>query len=128
MGKLGVGGSGGGIPQGRRASDDELAHDAERRNDAGAVENSIPGGDRCGMRAHRFLAIQSVLRATAVRSAAVERSLDVEPARLSPARGIRLRRHAVQLHVDSRKSSHRTSVDGKHGYLEARIERDAEWQ
>ena len=40
------------------------------------------------------------------------------------ARGVRLRRHAVQLHVDRRQPADRAGADGQHGRLEAGVERD----
>ena len=38
--------------------------------------------------------------------------------------GLRLRRHAVQLHVDRRQPADRAGADGQHGDLEAGLERD----
>ena len=47
-------------------------------------------------------------------------------ARVPPARGVRLRRDAVQLHVDRRQPADGAGADGQHGHLEAGVERDAE--
>ena len=58
------------------------------------------------------------------RRAADQRSHDVEPARVPRARGVRLRGHAVQLHVDRRQPADRAGADGQHRRLEAGVERD----
>ena len=62
--------------------------------------------------------------AAAARRAAGQRPHDVEPARVPRARGVRLRGHAVQLHVDRRQPADRAGADGQHGRLEAGVERD----
>ena len=54
----------------------------------------------------------------------IERPHDVESARVPRARGVRLRGHAVQLHVDCRQPADRAGADGQHGRLEAGVERD----
>ena len=125
LGELGVGRPRRRLPQSRRAAHDDVARNPKRCDDARPVEDCIPGGDRLRVRADRLLEIQSALRAAAVRRAAAIRSHDVESARLSGARGIRVCGDAVQLHVDRRKSSDRSGVDGKHCHLEAGFERDA---
>ena len=99
--------------------------DAQRRDDARPVEDGVPGRDRRGVRADRLLALQSGVRAGALRRAAAVERRDVEPARLPAARGIRLRGDAVQLHVDRRQPADRAGADGQHGDLEAGVERDA---
>ena len=99
---------------------------AERRDDAGPVEDGDPGGDRFGVGADRLLAIQSALRAGALRGAADQQPRDVEQRGVPAARGLRLRGDALQLHVDCRQPSDRAGADGQHGDLEAGIERDAE--
>ena len=43
----------------------------------------------------------------------------LEPHRPPPARGLRLRDHAVQLHRDRRQPADRAGADGQHGRLEA---------
>ena len=96
--------------------------DAERGDDARPVEDGVPGRDRRGVRADRLLALQSGVRAGAVRRAAAVEQHDVEPARLSAARGIRLRGDAVQLHVDRRQPADRAGADGQHGDLEAGVD------
>ena len=58
------------------------------------------------------------------RRAADQRPHDVEPARVPRARGVRLRGHAVQLHVDRREPADRAGADGQHRRLEAGVERD----
>ena len=64
----------------------------------------------CGAR--RLLALQRALRAGAARRAADHDHSDVEPARLPAARGLRLRGHAVQLHVDRRQPADRAALMG----------------
>ena len=54
----------------------------------------------------------------------IERSHDVEPARVPRARGVRLRGDAVQLHLDCREPADRAGADGQHRRLEAGVERD----
>src|SRR5205814_9016358 len=90
------------------------------------IEDRLPGRDRCSVRVDRLLEIQPVLRAESVRRAAAQRSLDVEPARLPPARGIRLCGDAVQLYVDRRQSADGSGADGEYGHLEAGVECDAQ--
>ena len=74
----------------------------------------------------RLLALQHLLRAGALQRAADQRPRRVEPAGVPPARGLRLRRLAVQLHRDRRQPDDRAGADGQHGHLEAGVERDAE--
>ena len=93
-------------PPRRRAARHDVALDAQRGDDAGPVEDGVPGGDRRGVRDDRFLAIQRRLRAGALRRAADQQPGRVERARVPAARGLRLRRHALQLHRD-RRQSHR---------------------
>ena len=66
------------------------------------------------------------LRAGALRRAADQHARDVERARVPAARGVRLRGHPVQLHLDRRQPADRAGADGQHGRLEAGVERDAE--
>ena len=68
------------IPARGGTAHDDLARDAERRDDAGPVEDGDPGRDRLSVRDDRFLAIQSALRAGALRRAADQHPRDVEPA------------------------------------------------
>ena len=98
---------------------------AQRGDDARPVEDGVPGRDRRRVRADRLLALQCRVRAGAVRRAAAVEQHDVESARLSAARRIRLRGDAVQLHVDRRQPADRAGADGQHGHLEAGVERDA---
>ena len=67
---LAVRGSRGRVPPRRGAADDDLARDAQRRDDARAVEDGVSGRDRRGVGADRLLALQSALRAGALRRAA----------------------------------------------------------
>ena len=66
-----------------------------------------------------FLALQRRLRRGDLRRAAGERSRRLEPPRLASARGLRLRRHAVQLHRDRRQPVDRAGADGQHRAVEA---------
>ncbi len=50
------------------------------------------------------------------------RARRVEPARAPPARGLRVRGDAVQLHVDRRQPADRAGADGQHGRLEAGVD------
>ena len=115
VGELGVGGSRRGVPARRRAADDDVARHRERRDDARPVQDGVPGRDRFGVRADRLLAVQSRVRAGAVRRAADQQQHDVEPARLPAARRVRLRGDAVQLHVDRRQPADGAGADGEHG-------------
>ena len=65
-----MGGSRRGVPPRRGAAGDDLAADAQRRDDARPVEDGVPGGDRRRVRADRLLAVQPALRAGALRRAA----------------------------------------------------------
>ena len=119
MGQLAVRGSGRRVPPRRRAADDDVAADAERRDDAGPVEDRVPGRDRRGLRAGRLLALQRRVRAGAAGRAADQQPQRLEPDRLPAARGLRLRDHAVQLHRHRRQPFRRAGADGLHGGLEA---------
>ena len=90
----------------------------------GPVEDGVSGRDRLGRRDRRLLALQRALRPGTARRAAGERPHDVESARVPRARGVRLRGHAVQLHVDCRQPADRARADGQHGGVEAGLERD----
>jgi proline dehydrogenase len=93
---------------------------AQRGDDARAVEDGVPGRDRRRVRADRLLALQRPLRAG--RSSPSSRSRTarrLEPHGPPPARGLRLRDHAVQLHRDRRQPADRAGADGQHGDLEA---------
>ena len=78
-----VGGSRRGPAQGRRAARDAAgARHGQRRDDAGAGEDGVPVGDRRGVRADRFLALQRRLRAGALQRAAAQPARRLEPARV----------------------------------------------
>ena len=47
----------------------------------------------------------------------------VEPDRVPPARGLRVRGRAVQLHRDLRQPADRAGADGKHGRVQAGVDR-----
>ena len=109
-----------GHPQGRRPAGRPVAAAAQRRHHARPVQDRVPGGDRRGLRADRLLAVQRPLRAADPRRAADrEQPGHLEPHRPPPARGLRLRDHAVQLHRDRRQPADRAGADGQHRGLEA---------
>ena len=100
-----------------------VARAAQRRDDARPVEDRAPGGDRRGLRADRLLALQRRLRGAHLRRAAALAGRNAQRARLPPARGLRLRRHALQLHGHRRQPPDERRAHGEHGPLEARIDR-----
>ena len=94
---------------------------AQRRHHAGSVEDRAAGRDRRRLRADRLLAVQRRVRpAGAVRTADLLAGR-LEPAGPPPARGLRLRGHAVQLHRHRRQPAHGARADGQHRGLEARV-------
>ena len=126
VGDVAVRGSRGGLPQGRRAADHDLARHDQRRDDARPVEDGVPGRDRLGVRARSTSGASTrTTRRSCYDEQPISRPHDVEPARLPRPRGLRLRGHAVQLHVDRRQPADRAGADGQHGRLEAGVERDA---
>ena len=115
-------------PQGRRPARRAVAPADQRRDHARAVEDGLPGRDRRGVRAHRLLALQRPLRqADPHRPADREQPGHLEPHRPPPARGLRLRDHAVQLHRDRGQPAHRPGADGQHGGVEA-LARPSSWR
>ena len=106
--------------QGSRPAGRPVARPAQRGHDARPVEDGLAGRDRRGVRADRLLAVQRPLRpADHGRSADREQPRCLEPHRPPPARGFRLRDHAVQLHRDRRQPADCAGTDGQHGDLEA---------
>ena len=115
----------GGASQGRRAADDDLARHA-----------STPR--RCSGSRRRCFRPRSTRRARSSTSGAstshfAQELLDEQPIsdhtmwnqlEYRGARGVRLRGHAVQLHVDRRQPADRAGADGQHRRLEAGVERD----
>ena len=98
----------------RRIAGDHVALDDQCGNDAGAVEDRVPGGDRRRLGDDRLLALQRLLRAGALRRAANQRSGRLEPDGIPPARRVRLRDLALQLHRDRRQPDDRPGADGQH--------------
>ncbi|CAA9230659.1 MAG: Delta-1-pyrroline-5-carboxylate dehydrogenase, partial [uncultured Blastococcus sp.] len=108
-----------GVPQGRGPAGRAVAPEAQRRHDAGAEQDRLPGRDRRGLRADRLLALQRALRPADHGRAAGVRARRLEPGRPPTARGLRLRDHAVQLHRHRRQPAHRPGAHGQHRRLEA---------
>ena len=106
-------------PEGRRPARRAVAGPAQRRDDARPVQDRLPGRDRLGLRADRLLALQRRLRPADPRRAADLVARRLEPDRPPPARGLRLRGHAVQLHRDRRQPADRAGPDGQHRRVEA---------
>ena len=111
---------GGDPAQGGRPAGRPVAPAAQRRHHARPVQDRVPGRDRRGLRADRLLAVQRPLRPADPRRAADrQQPRHLEPHRPPPARGLRLRDHAVQLHRDRRQPADRAGADGQHRDLEA---------
>ena len=91
-----------------------LAPDDQRRDDARAVEDGVPVGDRRRVGDDRLLALQRLLRAGALQRAADQRPRRVEPDGVPQPRGLHLRGLAVQLHRDRRQPDDRAGADGQH--------------
>ena len=119
VGQLAVGRTRRGAAASGRAAGDIMAADAQCGHHARAVEDRVPGGDRRRVRDDRFLAVQHRLRPGALFRAADQHGRRVEPDGVPPARGLRLRRLAVQLHRHRRQPDDRAGADGQHGDLEA---------
>ncbi len=102
----------GGVPARRRSAGRPVAGKALRRNHARPVEVGLSGRDRRGLRADRLLAVQRRFRPADFGTAADQHPRRVEPRRLSAARGVRLRRHPVQLHRDCGQSADCARADG----------------
>ena len=120
-----VGGARRGLLPRRRAPRRPLARHAQRGHDARPVEDRAPGRDRRRLRAHRLLALQPLLHEPGLRGAALLGAGVLEPDGVPPARGLRLRRHAVQLHRDRREPADRPGAHGQHVGLEAGRHGDA---
>ncbi len=97
----------------------------ERRDDARPVEDRAPGGDRRRLRARRLPPLQRRVHDPDLRRAAGLRPGRLEPDRVPAARGLRLRRLAVQLHRDRRQPDELGRADGERRRLEAGVDRDA---
>ena len=115
-----LGGARRGLPQGGRSPRRPLARHDQRVHDARPVQDGIPVGDRRRLRDGRLLALQRRVRAGPLSRAADLGAGDVESARVSRARGLRVCRLAVQLHGDRRQPRRRTGADGEYDPLEAR--------
>ena len=111
------------LPSRRGPARRPVALDAQRGDDARPVEDRPPGRDRRRLRAHRLLPVQRSVHAPDLRRAADFLPRHVEQNGVPPARGLRLRGDAVQLHGDRRKPSRQRRADGEHGRLEACLNR-----
>ncbi len=93
--------------QGGRAARRALARHRQRGVHAQPVEDRLPGRDRLGVRAHRLLPFQPPLHALHLRAAAGEHARPLGLCRVPCARGLRLRGHPLQLHLDRRQPADR---------------------
>ena len=109
--------------EGGRLAGRAAARRAECRDDARSEQERAAGRDRQRLRADRFLALQRALHGGDLSPAAIVFSWYLELSRSSPARGFRLRRHAVQFHLDRRQSADRAGALGQHRPVEAGLER-----
>ena len=109
----------GGVPARRRPAGRSVAGEDRRRDDARPIQVRLPGRDRLALRADRLLAVQRGLRPSDPGAAADQRTRGVEPQRLPPAGRLRLRDHAVQLHLDRGQPADRAGADGQHRGVEA---------
>ena len=110
------------VPSRGRAPLRPVAHDAERGDDAQPVEDGPSGGDRRRRGDDRLLALQRRLHHAHLLRAAVLAHGHVEPAGVPAARGLRLRRQPVQLHVHRRQPLELARAHGQHGHLEAGLD------
>ena len=74
--RMRCGRSRGDFSEGGRASGRSVSADRERRDDARAIEDVPPGGDRCRVRADRLLPLQRAFHAADLRRAAGEPARD----------------------------------------------------
>ncbi len=125
MAPLVLGGARSRLPPRRRAARRAVARHAERRHDARPVEDGAPGRDRRRVRADRLLPLQRPVHDADLRRAADLVAGRLEPDGVPPARGLRLRGHAVQLHRDRRQPDELAGADGQHRRLEAGLDGDA---
>jgi len=114
------------VPARRRPAVGTLAPHGQRGDHARPVEDGPSGRGRRGLRTRRLLALQPVLRDADLRRPAGVGPRDLEPHGLPSPRRVRLRRHAVQLHVHRRQPADRAGDDGRHRRLEAGLDEHAE--
>ncbi len=113
------------LPARRRAPRGPLARHAERGDDARPVEDGAPVGDRRRLRDVRLPPLQRRVHDAHLRRAARLLARRVEPHGVPPARGLRARGLAVQLHRDRRQPDELARADGERRALEARLDGDA---
>ena len=119
LGEPAVGSARGGVPESRRVAAGSVPRCVECIDDARPEQDLPPGRDRQRVRADRLLPLQRrVLRTIAARAAA-EFARHLEPPRTSPARRLRVRGFAVQLHLDRRQPADRARAVRQYGDLEA---------
>ena len=123
MGQLAVGRTRSGAAAGGGAARDIMAPDLNAATMLGQSKTAFQAEIDAASRDDRFLAVQHRLCAGALFRTADQRRRRVEPDGVSPARGLRLRRVAVQLHRDWRQPDDRAGADGQHGDLEAGVDR-----
>ena len=120
--RLALGGACRRLPPRSRAPVRPVACDAQRRDDARPVEDRAPGRDRRRLRGDRLLPLQRRVHDADLRAAAGLEPGRVEPDGVPAARGLRLRRLAVQLHRDRREPAGERGADGEHGRSGSRPE------
>ena len=108
-----------GPPEGGRAPDHDLAATINAATMLGQSKTAFQAEIDAACERIDFWRFNPAYAQELVRRAAAVRPHDVEPARLPPAGGLRLRGHAVQLHVHRRQPPHRARAHGQHRALEA---------
>ncbi|CAA9518530.1 MAG: Delta-1-pyrroline-5-carboxylate dehydrogenase, partial [uncultured Thermoleophilia bacterium] len=113
------------LPPGRRAAGRAVAADPERGDHARPVEDGPSGRGRRRVRADRLPPLQRRVHVPDLRGAAGLLTGRLEPPGVPTARGLRLRRHPVQLHRHRGQPARLGGPHGEHGRLEARRHGDA---
>ena len=109
-----------GLPQGRRPAGRPVAADAQRRHHARPVARPRYQAEiDAACELIDFWRFNVHFARQILAEQPVSSPGRLEPDRPPPARGLRLRDHAVQLHRDRRQPAHRARADGQHRGVEA---------